>query len=147
MAERVDFSIRNSIPSKNSYLHLYSVVSANFGTDRALMGNSDHRGEVVMVTDTLAREKDYLVRIQCENNNPDIPFILEVSDESRSTIFKQSALATSTKLNIIMKLPQGMQQSLRLSFHYDYDNPHYKELPKKGALGDFMFISATIEAL
>ena|SRR6266540_3527796 len=147
MAERLDFSIRNPIPSKGSFLQLYSVVTANFGSDRALMGSVNHGGTVIVTTESLVREKDYLFRAHVENNNPDVPFLLEVRDERKTELFRASGREKNGKLNFVMRLPESEKGPLKLSLAYDEESKEFAELPKKGALGDYTFISLTIEAL
>ena len=147
MSERLDFSIRHSIPAKGSFLQLFSVVTVNFGADRALMGAGNHGGAVVITTESLAREKDYLVRIQLVNNNPEVPFLLEVRDADRAEIFRATGWEKNGKLNFVMRLPESVKGPLKLSLAYDEESKEYLALSNKATNGDYSFASFTIEAL
>ncbi len=147
MAERLDFSIRNPIPAKGSYLQLDSVISVHFGKDRAVMGGERHRGAVAIFTESIERDTDYLFRAAVENKYPEVPLLLQVTNQANEILFAQSVRVKKDKANFIFNIPPSEGKQLCFTLSYDYESQAFSEMPKVVVGGDFVFISIMIEAL
>lgn len=145
MAHRLDFTIRNPIPSKGSYLILQSVMHADFGADRAILGGPDHQGSITWVTDALHRGKEYEMYLRIQHAHPKIPLRLRMTD-SGSVLHEQLELVKDDEVTFTFNVPPFTRGALQLSLSYDTESKEVKELPHS-PIGDFAFISSTFEEM